>query len=415
MEEDFKVKYVDVEKIKKDFPILNVKPHGKKLIYLDNAATTQKPIEVIKAMDKYYEELNANVYRSPHYLSALSTQAYEEARERVKKFINAKKEESIIFTRNTTESINFIAYTWGMKYINEGDEIILTIAEHHSNMLPWQMVVEAKKARLKYVHLDENFRLSMKDFKEKMSDKVKLVAVQHMSNVLGIINPVEEITHIAHKYGAKVLIDGAQSVPHMPIDVQRIGCDFFAFSGHKMLGPMGIGVLYIKEDLLSDVPPFLRGGEMIDEVFEDRATFAPPPLKFEAGTPNVKGACVLVSAIDYIEKIGLSNIHNHEGELLEYGLQKMKELDFVKLYGPNDAKERGGLISFNVEGVHPHDVATILDEEGIAVRSGHHCCLPLMRYLGVPATVRASFYLYNDFDDIDALVEGLKKVRKWFK
>ncbi|SFD98090.1 Aminotransferase class-V [Thermoanaerobacter thermohydrosulfuricus] len=232
------MKYVDVEKIKKDFPILNVKPHGKKLIYLDNAATTQKPIEVIKAMDKYYEELNANVYRSPHYLSALSTQAYEEARERVKKFINAKREESIVFTRNTTESINFIAYSWGMKHINEGDEILLTIAEHHSNILPWQMVAEAKKAGLKYVHLDENFRLSMKDFKEKMSDKVKLVAVQHMSNVLGIINPVEEITHIAHKYGAKVLIDGAQSVPHMPIDVQRIGCDFFAFSGHKMLGPM---------------------------------------------------------------------------------------------------------------------------------------------------------------------------------
>jgi cysteine desulfurase/selenocysteine lyase len=409
------VKNIDIERIKKDFPILSIKPHGKRLVYLDNAATTQKPIEVIKAMDKYYEELNANVYRSPHYLSVLSTQAYEEARERVKKFINAKRGESIVFTRNTTESINFIAYTWGMKHINEGDEILLTIAEHHSNILPWQMVAEAKGAKLKYVYLDENFRLSMKDFKEKMSDKVKLVAVQHMSNVLGIINPVEEITHIAHKYGAKVLIDGAQSVPHMPVDVQKIDCDFFAFSGHKMLGPMGIGVLYIKEDLLSDVPPFLRGGEMIDEVFEDRATFAPPPLKFEAGTPNIEGAYVLISAIDYIEKIGLTNIYKHEGELLEYGLQKMKELDFVKLYGPKDAKERGGIISFNVEGVHPHDVATILDEEGVAVRSGHHCCQPLMRYLGVPATVRASFYLYNDFEDIDALVEGLKKVRKWFK
>jgi cysteine desulfurase/selenocysteine lyase len=409
------VKNIDIERIKKDFPILSIKPHGKRLVYLDNAATTQKPIEVIKAMDKYYEELNANVYRSPHYLSVLSTQAYEEARERVKKFINAKRGESIVFTRNTTESINFIAYTWGMKHINEGDEILLTIAEHHSNILPWQMVAEAKGAKLIYVYLDENFRLSMKDFKEKMSDKVKLVAVQHMSNVLGIINPVEEITHIAHKYGAKVLIDGAQSVPHMPVDVQKIDCDFFAFSGHKMLGPMGIGVLYIKEDLLSDVPPFLRGGEMIDEVFEDRATFAPPPLKFEAGTPNIEGAYVLISAIDYIEKIGLTNIYKHEGELLEYGLQKMKELDFVKLYGPKDAKERGGIISFNVEGVHPHDVATILDEEGVAVRSGHHCCQPLMRYLGVPATVRASFYLYNDFEDIDALVEGLKKVRKWFK
>ncbi|SHF21341.1 cysteine desulfurase / selenocysteine lyase [Thermoanaerobacter uzonensis DSM 18761] len=409
------MKNIDIERIKKDFPILSVTPHGKRLVYLDNAATTQKPIEVIKAMDRYYEELNANVYRSPHYLSVLSTQAYEEARERVKKFINAKKEESIVFTRNTTESINFIAYTWGMKHINEGDEILLTIAEHHSNILPWQMVAEAKGAKLKYVYLDENFRLSMKDFKEKMSEKVKLVAAQHMSNVLGIINPVEEITHIAHKYGAKVLIDGAQSVPHMPVDVQKIDCDFFAFSGHKMLGPMGIGVLYIKEDLLNEVPPFLRGGEMIDEVYEDHSTFAPSPLKFEAGTPNVEGGYVLIYAIDYIEKIGLTNIYKHEGELLEYGLQKMKELDFVKLYGPKDAKERGGIISFNVEGVHPHDVATILDEEGIAVRSGHHCCQPLMRYLGVPATVRASFYLYNDFEDIDALVEGLKKVRKWFK
>ncbi|HHW57135.1 MAG TPA: cysteine desulfurase [Clostridia bacterium] len=407
---------MDIEKIKKDFPILlSVKPHGKRLSYLDNAATTQKPIEVIKTMDKYYEELNANVYRSPHYLSVLSTQAYEEARERVKKFINAKRQESIIFTRNTTESINFIAYTWGMKHIKEGDEILLTIAEHHSNILPWQMVADAKGAKLKYVYLDENFRLSMKDFKEKISEKVKLVAVQHMSNVLGIINPVEEITEIVHKYGAKVLVDGAQSVPHMKVDLQKINCDFFAFSGHKMLGPMGIGVLYIKEDILEDIPPFLRGGEMIDEVYEDHSTFAPPPLKFEAGTPNVEGAYVLVSAIDYLEEIGVDNIYDHETKLLKYGLKKIGELDFVKMYGPKDAKDRGGIISFNVEGVHPHDVATILDEEGVAVRSGHHCCQPLMRYLGVPATVRASFYLYNDFEDIDVLVEGLKKVRKWFK
>ncbi|HBT49019.1 MAG TPA: cysteine desulfurase, partial [Caldanaerobacter subterraneus] len=306
-------------------------------------------------------------------------------------------------------------YTWGMKHIKEGDEIVLTIAEHHSNILPWQMVAEAKGAKLKYVYLDENFRLSMKDFEEKMSDRVKLVAVQHMSNVLGIINPVEEITQIAHKYGAKVLVDGAQSVPHMKVDLQKINCDFFAFSGHKMLGPMGIGVLYIKEDLLDEVPPFLRGGEMIDEVYEEYSTFAPPPLKFEAGTPNVEGAYVLISAIDYLERIGLENIYEHEAKLLEYGLEKINTLEYVKTYGPMDSKDRGGIISFNVEGVHPHDVATILDEEGIAVRSGHHCCQPLMRYLGVPATVRASFYLYNDFDDIDALVEALKKVRKWFR
>lgn len=406
---------MDVKRIREDFPIFNVKPHGKRLVYLDNAATTQKPESVIKTMEEYYEKMNANVYRSPHYLSVLSTEAYEKARDKVKKFVNAKSEESIIFTRNTTESINFIAYTWGMKHIKEGDEIVLTIAEHHSNILPWQMVAEAKGAKLKYVYLDENFRLSMKDFEEKMSDRVKLVAVQHMSNVLGIINPVEEITQIAHKYGAKVLVDGAQSVPHMKVDLQKINCDFFAFSGHKMLGPMGIGVLYIKEDLLDEVPPFLRGGEMIDEVYEEYSTFAPPPLKFEAGTPNVEGAYVLISAIDYLERIGLENIYEHETKLLEYGLEKINDLEYVKTYGPMDSKDRGGIISFNVEGVHPHDVATILDEEGIAVRSGHHCCQPLMRYLGVPATVRASFYLYNDFDDIDALVEALKKVRKWFK
>jgi cysteine desulfurase/selenocysteine lyase len=406
---------MDIEKIRRDFPIFNIKPHGKRLVYLDNAATTQKPEPVIKAMEEYYEKINANVYRSPHYLSVLSTEAYEKARDRVKRFINAKSEESIIFTRNTTESINLVAYTWGMKHIKEGDEIVLTIAEHHSNILPWQMVAEAKRAKLKYVYLDENFRLSMKDFEEKMSDRVKLVAVQHMSNVLGIINPVEEITQIAHKYGAKVLVDGAQSVPHMKVNLEKINCDFFAFSGHKMLGPMGIGVLYIKEDLLDDMPPFLRGGEMIDEVYEEYSTFAPSPLKFEAGTPNVEGAYVLISAMDYLENIGLENIYEHEAKLLEYGLEKISALEYVKIYGPMDSKERGGIISFNVEGVHPHDVATIFDQEGVAVRSGHHCCQPLMRYLGVPATVRASFYLYNDFDDIDALVEALKKVRKWFK
>lgn len=409
------MKHVDVDKIRRDFPILNTSPYGKKLIYFDNAATTQKPHTVIREMQKYYEALNANVYRSPHYLSTLSTEAYEDARDRVKRFINARNAESIIFTRNTTESVNFVAYTWGMKYINEGDEIILTIAEHHSNILPWQMVAQAKGARLKYVYLDEKSRLSMKDFNEKMTDKVKLVAVQHMSNVLGIINPVEEIAEIAHRYGAKVFVDGAQSIPNMKVDVQKLNSDFFAFSGHKMMGPMGIGVLYIKEDLLEEIPPFLRGGEMIDEVYEDYSTFAPAPLKFEAGTPNVEGAYVLASAIDYLEKIGLDNIHEHERELLEYALEKLRNLDFIKLYGPDDANNRGGLISFNVEGVHPHDVATILDQEGIAVRSGHHCCQPLMRYLKVPATVRASFYIYNDIEEIDALADGLIKVRKWFK
>jgi len=407
---------LDVLKIKEDFPVLKTAPHGKKLIYFDNAATTQKPTYVIDALSKYYKEYNANVYRSPHYLSALSTEAYEEARDAVRRFINAKSSESIVFTRNATESINLVAYTWGLKHIGEGDVIVLTIAEHHSNILPWQMVAEKKGAKLKYVHLDENSRLDLDELKSILKDeKVKLVALQHSSNVLGIINPVYEIVNLSHENGAKVLIDGAQSIPNMKIDVEKLGCDFYAFSGHKMMGPMGIGVLYIKEDLLDDIPPFLSGGEMIDEVFEDHSTFAPSPLKFEAGTPNVEGAYGLMKAIEYVEKIGLDNILKHEQELTEYALEKLSKIDYVKLYGPKDAKDRTGIISFNVENVHPHDVATILDQDGIAVRSGHHCCQPLMRYLGVPATVRASFYVYNDKSEVDAFVDGLKDVRKWFR
>ncbi|SNX53634.1 cysteine desulfurase [Thermoanaerobacterium sp. RBIITD] len=406
---------LNIDTIREDFPILKTSPYGKKLIYFDNAATTQKPLQVINAIEDYYKKYNANVYRSPHYLSTLSTEGYENAREYVRRFINAKTSESIVFTRNTTESINFIAYTWGMKYINEGDVIVLTVAEHHSNVLPWQMVAEAKGARLKYVHLDKNSRLDMNEFYRIMSENVKLVAVQHASNVLGIINPVEEITDVAHKHGAKVIIDGAQSIPNINVDVAKIGCDFYAFSGHKMMGPMGIGVLYIKDDLFDDIPPFLRGGEMIDEVYEDHSTFAPAPLKFEAGTPNVEGAYGLIKAIEYVEKIGLSNIHNHEKEITEYALDKLKEIDYVKLYGPMNVENRTGIISFNIENVHPHDVATILDQDGIAVRSGHHCCQPLMRYFGVPATVRASFYVYNDISEVDALIDGLRNVRKWFK
>ncbi len=407
---------LDVLKIKEDFPVLKTTPHGKKLIYFDNAATTQKPTYVIDAVSKYYKEYNANVYRSPHYLSALSTEAYEEARDAVRKFINARSSESIVFTRNATESINLVAYTWGLKHIGKGDVIVLTIAEHHSNILPWQMVAEKKGAKLRYVHLDEDLRLDLDEFKDILKEgNVKLVALQHSSNVLGIINPVYDIVNLSHENGAKVLIDGAQSIPNMKIDVEKLGCDFYAFSGHKMMAPMGIGVLYMKEDLLSDIPPFLSGGEMIDEVFEDYSTFAPSPLKFEAGTPNVEGAYGLMKAIEYIEKIGLENILKHEQELTEYALNKLVEIDYVKLYGPKGAKDRTGIISFNVENVHPHDVATILDQDGIAVRSGHHCCQPLMRYLGVPATVRASFYVYNDKSEVDAFVDGLKDVRKWFR
>ncbi|MDI6601212.1 MAG: cysteine desulfurase [Thermoanaerobacteraceae bacterium] len=406
---------IDARKIREDFPILKVRPYGKSLIYFDNAATTQKPESVIKAIDDYYSGMNANVYRSAHYLSGVATNAYEEARNRVAKFINAGSENTIIFTRNATESINLVAYTWAMDNINEGDEIILTVAEHHSNILPWQMVADRKGAKLRYVYLNEDSRLDMASYKDMLNSRVKLVAVQHVSNVLGIINPVEEITEMAHKVGAKVLIDGAQSVPHMRVDVRKIGCDFFAFSGHKMMGPMGIGILYVKKELLNSVPPFLRGGEMIDEVYEDRATFAVPPLKFEAGTPNVEGAVGLSAAIEYIEGIGLDNIHSHEAELTQYALEKMREIDFVDIYGPRDMRDRGGVISFNVADIHPHDVSTILDQDGIAIRSGHHCALPLMRYLDVPATCRASFYIYNDMDEVDVFIDSLKNVRKWFK
>ncbi len=406
---------IDVKSIRDDFPILKARPYGRDLIYFDNAATTQKPYGVIKAIEDYYTGMNANVYRSAHYLSGVATNAYEEARNKVKKFINAGSEESIIFTRNTTESINLVAYTWAMENIGEGDEMILTVAEHHSNMLPWQMIAGRRGAKLRYVYLDKDGRLDMQSYRDMLSSRVKLVAVQQVSNVLGIINPVREMTEEAHKAGAKVLIDGAQSVPHMKVDVRDIGCDFFAFSGHKMMGPMGIGVLYINKDILDQVPAFMRGGEMIDEVYEDRATFADPPLKFEAGTPNVEGAVGLSAAVDYLENIGMNEIHGVEADLTQYALEKLKTIDFVKIYGPLDMKDRMGVISFNVADVHPHDVATILDQDGVAIRSGHHCAQPLMRYLNVPATCRASFYVYNTREEIDAFIESLKGVRKWFK
>ncbi len=406
---------IDVKSIREDFPILKARPYGKDLIYLDNAATTQKPLSVIKSIDDYYTGMNANVYRSAHYLSGVATNAYEKARNKVAEFINAGSEETIIFTRNTTESINLVAYAWAMENINKGDEIILTVAEHHSNMLPWQLIAEKKGAKLRYIYLNEDSRLDMDSYRNMLSSRVKLVALQQVSNVLGIINPVREMTEEAHKVGAKVLVDGAQSVPHMKVDVRDIGCDFFAFSGHKMLGPMGIGVLYIKKDLLDEVPAFMRGGEMIDEVYEDRATFADPPLKYEAGTPNVEGAIGLAAAIDYLDGIGMDNIHKAEYDLTEYALKKLKEIDFVKIYGPLDMKDRMGVISFNAADIHPHDVATILDQDGVAIRSGHHCAQPLMRYLKVTATCRASFYIYNTHEEVDEFVESLKGIRKWFK
>ena len=402
------------EEIKKDFPILSQKVNEHRLIYLDNGATTQKPIQVIDALRDYNEKSHGNPHRGVHRLSIMATESYDLAKEKVREFIGAKSIEEIIFTKNATESINLISNTYGREFINENDEIVLAISEHHSNILPWQKVSRDKKAILKYMYLNEEGRISEEEYKSKITNKTKLVSLAQMSNVLGTINPIEEIIDYAHKIGAVVVIDGAQSTPHMKVDVQKLGADFFVFSAHKMLGPMGIGVLYGKKDLLEKMPPFLLGGDMIEYVYEQEASFAPLPFKFEGGTQNVEGAVGLLAAIKYLENIGMDNIFQHEKELTEYALEKMLSLNYLNIQGPKNMDNRGGIISFTIDDIHPHDVATILDSYGIAVRAGHHCAQPLMRFLNVPATTRVSFYLYNTKDDIDELVKGIKNVRKWF-
>lgn len=404
---------IDVNKIREDFPILSIDINGKKLVYLDNGATTHKPKSVIQAITDYNEKINGNPHRGAHYLSVAATDAYEGAREKVKNFIGAGKASEIIFTKNATESLNLIAYTYGMAFIEPGDEIVVTISEHHSNILPWQMVAKAKNAVLKYMYINKEGRLTEEEYREKITDKTKLVAVAQMSNVLGTIYPVKDIVEYAHSKGAVVVVDGAQSVPHMKVNVTDLDADFFVFSGHKALAPMGIGVLYGKEELLLKMPPFLRGGDMIEYVTEQDSTFAELPFKFEAGTQNVEGAVALCAAIDYLEAVGMDNIAEHEKELTEYALSKMREIPYVTIYGPRDMDSRGGIISFNIEGVHPHDVASIVDSYGVAVRAGHHCAQPLMKYLGIQASSRASFYFYNTFEEVDKFIESIKSVRKW--
>lgn len=404
---------LNIDEIRKDFPILNQKINGHRLAYLDNAATTQKPYQVIDAIYNYNKTSHGNPHRGVHQLSVRATEEYDLAKERVRKFINAKSVEEIIFTRNTTESINLIANSYGMEFIKENDEIVLAISEHHSNILPWQRVAKEKNAVLKYMYLNEEGRITHEEIMNKITPKTKLVSIAHMSNVLGTIHPIEEIIDYAHKIGATVIIDGAQSTPHIKVDVQSLDADFYVFSGHKMLGPMGIGVVYGKKEILEKMPPFLMGGDMIEYVYEDYATFAPLPFKFEAGTQNVEGAVGLRAAIDYLEKIGIDKIEEHEKELVEYALDKMLSIPYIKIQGPKDLNKRGGIISFTVDDVHPHDVSTILDSYGVAVRAGHHCAQPLMRFLNVPATSRISFYLYNNKEDIDQFIEGLKVVRKW--
>jgi cysteine desulfurase / selenocysteine lyase len=402
---------MDVKEVRKLFPILNQEVNGKPLVYLDSAATSQKPLPVIEALDKYYREYNSNVHRGVHTLGTKATDAYEGAREKVRKFINAKSIEEIIFTRGTTTAINTVAASYGRANLREGDEIVITYMEHHSNIIPWQQVAKQTGATLKYIPLQEDGSISLEEVEKTVTPNTKIVSVMQVSNVLGAINPIKEIAKIAHKNGAIMVVDGAQSAPHMKIDVQDLDCDFFAFSGHKMCGPTGIGVLYGKKALLEKMEPVEFGGEMIDFVGLYESTWKELPWKFEGGTPIIAGAIGLGAAIDFLEQIGLDNIAAHEHKLAQYALEQMSTIEGLTIYGP---KERAGLVTFNIDDVHPHDVATVLDAEGIAVRAGHHCAQPLMKWLNVSATARASFYLYNTEEDIDKLVAALKKTKEYF-
>lgn len=401
---------IDVEKIREDFPILKQKVYGKDLIYLDNAATTHKPQVVIDAIAKYYSEQNSNVHRGVHFLSDSATTLYENARKRVAEFINAKTTNEIVFVRGTTEAINLVANGYGDKFIKAGDEIIVTYLEHHSNIVPWQMLCERKNAKLKVIPVNDDGELIIDEYKKLLSDKTKIVAAGHTSNALGTKNPVREIVKYAHEAGAVVMIDGAQAVQHSKVDVQELDADFFAFSGHKVYGPTGIGVLYGKEELLSAMNPYQGGGDMIKSVTFEKTTYNELPYKFEAGTPDICGAIVLPEALEYVKKVGLENIAKYEDELLNYGTEKLKEIEGFRLIG--NAKNKTGVISFLIDGIHPYDAGTILDKQGIAVRTGHHCAEPLMNRFGIPGTVRASFGMYNTKCEIDVLVDGVKKAKK---
>ena len=403
---------IDVEKIRKDFPILDQIVNDEPLVYLDNAATTQKPKAVLEAVNRYYQEDNANVHRGVHTLAERATASYEAARETVRRFINASSTKEVLFTRGTTTGLNWIG-RFAEEILEEGDEVLISIMEHHSNILPWQEACRKTGAKLVYVYLKDG-GLDLEDFREKLTDRTKFVSITHASNVLGVINPIQELAQLAHEKGAIMVVDGAQSVPHMKIDVQKLDADFFVFSGHKMAGPTGIGVLYGKEHYLNQMSPVEFGGEMIDFVYEQSATWKELPWKFEAGTPNMAGAIGLAAAIDYLEAIGMDAIEHHEQDLIAYVFPKLQAIEGLKIYGSQDLAKRSGVISFNLGDLHPHDLATALDYEGVAVRAGHHCAQPLIQYLEVPATARASFYLYNTKEDCDKLVEALIKTKEFF-
>lgn len=400
-----------MEQIIKDFPILE----NRRIAYLDSGATAQKPIQVIKAVEEFYEKYNANPHRGAYSLSMEATEIYENTRTKIAKFINAKHREEIIFSKNATESLNLIAYSYGMDNLKKDDEVVISIMEHHSNLVPWQKVTKATESKLNYMYINNEFEISDEEIQNKITPKTKIVGISHVSNVLGTINDIKKIIKYAHKMGAVVIVDASQSIPHMKIDVQELDADFLVFSGHKMLAPLGIGVLYGKRELLNKMNPFLMGGDMIEYVYEQDTTFAPLPNKFEAGTQNVEGVIGLGAAIDYIEQIGYDKIQQMDKEVVSYARQELSKLDFLTLYLTPHEEKHSGVISFNINGIHPHDVASILDSEGVCVRSGNHCAQPLMRYLGIDSTCRASFYFYNTKEDVDRLVKALNKAYDMFK
>ncbi|MCD1258826.1 cysteine desulfurase [Paenibacillus athensensis] len=403
---------MNTAEIRELFPILKQEVNGHPLVYLDSAATSQKPAVVIDAIKRYYEWDNANVHRGVHTLGSRATDAYEGAREKVARFIGAASEQEIVFTRGTTTAINIVAGSYARSVLREGDEIVITPMEHHSNLIPWQQAAKATGATLKYIPLQPDGSISLADVESTVTERTKIVSVVYVSNVLGVINPVKEIAAIAHKHGAKLMVDGAQSTPHMKVNVQELDCDFYALSGHKMCGPTGIGALYGKKELLENMEPVEFGGEMIDHVDLYESTWKDLPWRFEGGTPIIAGAVGLGAAIDFLQEIGMDNVYQHDLQLTQYALDRMLEIEDLSVYGP--LKNRAGLVTFNLGDVHPHDVATVLDAEGVAIRAGHHCCQPLMRWLNVSATARASFYLYNTEADIDRLVAALQKTKEYF-
>src|SRR5215469_16768391 len=403
---------LDVESVRRDFPILSRKVHGKKLVYLDNAATSQKPQAVIDALSRYYQEGNANVHRGVHFLSEHATAEHERARKLTQKFINAAHAEEIIFVRGTTEAINLVAQTYGRANISQGDEVLITAMEHHSNIVPWQLLCDEKRAKLRVAPINDNGELMLAEFEKLLAPRTKMIALAHVSNALGSVNPLARIIAVAHGKGIPVLVDGAQAVPHMKVDVRELDCDFYAFSSHKMFGPLGIGVLYGKTALLEAMPPYQGGGDMISSVTFEKTLYNKLPFKFEAGTPHVAGAIGMGVAIEYIMQLGLDNIAHHEHDLLAYATRAFAALPGVHLIGT--AKQKAGVLSFVMDGIHPHDIGTILDQEGVAIRTGHHCAQPVMERFGVPATARASFGLYNTREEIDLLVQATQKVREVF-